>query len=108
MSLRDLKIKTGVVKRTAKELAAYRKEAEKQQERINKLIADGADDADIKKQNEVLEETNQMFPDCNRRLVAAHKELTDLVAAITKGTDEGAKASEELMAAQAVLAEANV
>ena len=69
-TLRDLKIKTNVVKRCifeyrstdldsslldlmdriSKELTHYQKELEKQQERIEKLIANGADDHDIRKQ----------------------------------------------------------
>ncbi|KAJ3056139.1 hypothetical protein HK097_007971 [Rhizophlyctis rosea] len=119
-SLRDLKIKTGVVRRKsligcffvdlsriAKELSSYQKEAEKQQARIDKLIAEGADDADVRKQREVLEETNLMFPDTKRRLAAAHKELVDLVAGVSAG-DESITASEELAAAQQVLAEVTV
>ena len=79
MSLRDLKIKTGVVKRVGKELSSYEKELVKQQERIDKLIASGADDADIRKQTEVLQETKDMFPDCYRRLETSQNELVELL-----------------------------
>jgi tubulin-specific chaperone A len=70
MPLSPLKIKTNVVKRydltntllpsaltnffennsIYKEHLGYGKEAETQQNRINKLIADGADEADVRKQ----------------------------------------------------------
>ncbi|KAK4518973.1 uncharacterized protein ATC70_009200 [Mucor velutinosus] len=50
MPLSPLKIKTNVVKRISKEHAGYLKEAETQQKRIDKLIAEGADEADVRKQ----------------------------------------------------------
>ncbi|KAL9537837.1 hypothetical protein MBANPS3_011420 [Mucor bainieri] len=50
MPLSPLKIKTNVVKRINKEHAGYLKEAETQQKRIDKLIAEGADEADVRKQ----------------------------------------------------------
>ncbi|KAF7722971.1 hypothetical protein EC973_002440 [Apophysomyces ossiformis] len=50
MTLRELKIKTNVVSRIYKEHLAYGKEAEQQQKRIDKLIANNADEADIRKQ----------------------------------------------------------
>ncbi|KAI8579287.1 hypothetical protein K450DRAFT_175207 [Umbelopsis ramanniana AG] len=79
MSFRELKIKTNVVKRISKEQISYGKELESQQKRIDKLIADGADEADVRKQKEVLEETVQMIPDVKRRLAAAVQELSTMV-----------------------------
>lgn len=55
---------------------------ESQQKRIDKLIADGADEADVRKQKEVLEETVQMIPDVKRRLAAAVQELSTMVVSI--------------------------
>eukprot|EP00842_Homolaphlyctis_polyrhiza_P000106 jgi/Hompol1/1096/HPOL_001629-RA len=81
LTLKELKIKSGVLKRTGKELLSYKKEAEKQQARIDKLVADGADNADIRKQHEVLDETVQILPDTKRRLEIAYKELVDALAA---------------------------
>ncbi|ORX58822.1 tubulin binding cofactor A [Hesseltinella vesiculosa] len=78
MTLKELKIKTNVVKRIYKEHIAYGKEAESQQKRIDKLIEQGADEADIRKQNEVLDETFQMIPDVNKRLAKAYQELLDM------------------------------
>ena len=48
--MRNLKIKTGVLKRISKELAAYSKEQSSQQARIDKLISNEADIHDIRKQ----------------------------------------------------------
>ncbi|CAO3623503.1 unnamed protein product [Mucor hiemalis] len=78
MPLSQLKIKTNVVKRILKERVGYAKEAETQQKRIDKLIADGADEADIRKQKEVLDETLQMIPDVEKRLAYAYEELQTL------------------------------
>ncbi|GAB5589635.1 hypothetical protein Unana1_04535 [Umbelopsis nana] len=99
MSFRELKIKTNVVKRIAKEQISYGKELESQQKRVDKLIEEGADEADVRKQKEVLEETVQMIPDVKRRLAAAYQELFSMVA------DPKYAGSEELEEAKQVLAE---
>ncbi|KAI7898907.1 tubulin binding cofactor A [Cokeromyces recurvatus] len=75
MPLSPLKIKTNVVKRIYKEHLGYLKEAETQQKRIDKLIAEGADEADVRKQKEVLAETQQMIPDVKKRLANAYQDL---------------------------------
>ncbi|KAI9315887.1 tubulin binding cofactor A [Dichotomocladium elegans] len=98
MTVRELKIKTNVVKRIAKEGVAYEKEAEAQQKRIDKLIADNADEADVRKQKEVLDETLMMIPDVKKRLAAAIKDLQDKEDPQYAGTVE-------LEEAQKVLAE---
>lgn len=51
--LKKLKIATGVVKRCGKEKLSYRKEADMQREKMEKMKAEGRDEADIKKMNEV-------------------------------------------------------
>ena len=56
--LKKLRIQTGVVKRCGKEKLSYRKEADMQREKIEKMKADGKDEADIKKMNEVCPRLN--------------------------------------------------
>ncbi|KAF9913386.1 hypothetical protein BX616_010096 [Lobosporangium transversale] len=80
MSTRDFSIKTGVLKRVAKEQVYYHAERDKQQKRINDMIAKDPNDYEIKKQREVLEETLDMLPDVERRKKAAHQDLANLVA----------------------------
>ncbi len=58
-------------------MESYEKEAQKQQEKINKLKSDGTDPHTIKKQEEVLAETLQMIPDTKKRLDIAKKDLQD-------------------------------
>ncbi|KAM6328945.1 tubulin-specific chaperone A isoform 2-T2 [Alca torda] len=77
--LRQIKIKTGVVRRLAKEKVMYEKEARQQEEKIEKMKAEACDDYGIKKQIEILQESRMMIPDCQRRLEAAHADLTQLL-----------------------------
>jgi len=77
---RQLKIKTGVVKRLAKEKEMYEKEAVDQAAKVEKMKAEEKDEYDIKKQKEVLEESRIMIPDCKRRLKTAYDDLKKLVA----------------------------
>ncbi|KAM9262931.1 tubulin-specific chaperone A isoform 1-T1 [Morus bassanus] len=48
--LRQIKIKTGVVRRLAKEKVMYEKEAKQQEEKIERMKAEACDDYGIKKQ----------------------------------------------------------
>uniref|UniRef100_A0A2R9BFC5 Tubulin-specific chaperone A n=1 Tax=Pan paniscus TaxID=9597 RepID=A0A2R9BFC5_PANPA len=96
--VRQIKIKTGVVKRLVKEKVMYEKEAKQQQEKIEKMRAEDGENYDIKKQAglqllassdpptpasqspgmisaEILQESRMMIPDCQRRLEAAYLDL---------------------------------
>ncbi|EGI63120.1 TBCA protein, partial [Acromyrmex charruanus] len=99
--IRTLKIKTGVVKRLAKEKVTYEKEAAQQRERIQKLKEQDKDGYDIKKQEEVLQESLMMVPDCQRRLVKAFEELKKILE-----TEQDLKEVEDYIEAEKVLQEA--
>ncbi|KAL6258598.1 tubulin-specific chaperone A isoform X2 [Pogonomyrmex barbatus] len=99
--IRTLKIKTGVVKRLAKEKVTYEKEAAQQRERIQKLKEQDKDGYDIKKQEEVLQESLMMVPDCQRRLVKAFEELKKIL-----DTEQDLKEVEDYIEAEKVLQEA--
>ncbi|XP_032664299.1 tubulin-specific chaperone A [Odontomachus brunneus] len=99
--VRTLKIKTGVVKRLAKEKITYEKEAAQQRERIQKLREQDKDGYDIKKQEEVLQESLMMVPDCQRRLVKAFEELKKIL-----DTEQDLKEFEDYIEAEKVLQEA--
>ncbi|KAM4054223.1 tubulin-specific chaperone A [Anomaloglossus baeobatrachus] len=77
--LRQIKIKTGVVKRLSKEKLMYEKEAKQQEEKIERMKSEGGDEYVIKKQTEILQESRMMIPDCHRRLEAAHTDLTQVL-----------------------------
>eukprot|EP00164_Ancoracysta_twista_P004765 GFYU01006451.1.p2 GENE.GFYU01006451.1~~GFYU01006451.1.p2 ORF type:complete len:116 (-),score=40.26 GFYU01006451.1:57-404(-) len=98
---KQIRIKTGVLKRSVKELASYEKEKAQQEGKIEKMRAEGAGEHDIKKQQEVLEETLVVLPECKTRIATA---ADDLKRAMTNCEgDEGVTGSEEYTAAQAEL-----
>jgi len=99
--IKQIKIKTGVLKRAGKEKASYRKEADMQKAKIEKMKEEGKDEHDIKKMGEVLQESLMMIPDCHRRLVAAKADMESILE-----TEKDLNESEEYIAAQAVVAEA--
>ncbi|XP_076249364.1 tubulin-specific chaperone A-like isoform X1 [Calliopsis andreniformis] len=99
--IRTLKIKTGIVKRLAKEKITYEKEAAQQRERIQKLKEQDKDGYDIKKQEEVLQESLMMVPDCQRRLIKAFEELKKIL-----DTEQDLKELEDYIEAEKVLQEA--
>lgn len=76
---RKIKIQTGVVRRIAKEKIMYEKEAIAMAEKIKKMEAAGDDEYVIKKQNECLAESQQMGPDCQKRLQQAIATLSSLL-----------------------------
>ncbi|ORX75003.1 putative tubulin-specific chaperone A, partial [Linderina pennispora] len=76
---RQLKIKTGAVKRLIKDKQCYLVEAESQRKRIAEYEARNAHEADVRKQREVLTETLAMVPDTERRIRAAMQDLENLL-----------------------------
>ncbi|EZA60865.1 tubulin-specific chaperone A [Ooceraea biroi] len=99
--IRTLKIKTGVVKRLAKEKITYEKEAALQRDKIQKLKEQDKDDYNIRKQEDVLQESLMMVPDCQRRLVKAFDELKKILE-----TEQDLKEVEDYIEAEKVLREA--
>ncbi|KAI4459980.1 tubulin-specific chaperone a [Holotrichia oblita] len=99
--LKTIKIKTGVVKRLTKEKVVYEKEAENQQQRVEKYKKEGKDEYEIRKQEEVLQESLMMVPDCQRRLLKAYDELHQILA-----TELDLQDKEEFKTAQTILEEA--
>ena len=77
--LKQMRIKTGVVRRLSKEKLSYKKEAEQQVARIEKMKKEGQDEYDIMKMGLVLQESLGMIPHCHRQLVAAHDDLAEIV-----------------------------
>uniref|UniRef100_A0A3Q2V3D4 Tubulin-specific chaperone A n=2 Tax=Haplochromini TaxID=319058 RepID=A0A3Q2V3D4_HAPBU len=84
--------------RLAKEEIAYITEAKQQEEKIERLKTEAADDYVIKKQMEVLQESRMMIPDCHRRLAIAHADLLQLLE-----TEEELAESEEYKEARSIL-----
>ncbi|XP_041370558.1 tubulin-specific chaperone A-like [Gigantopelta aegis] len=100
--IRNIKIKTGVVKRLTKEKSMYEQEAKQFAEKVEKMKADKKDEYDIRKQTEVAEESKMMIPDTLRRLGSATNELENIL----KQEDDLAE-TEEYKAARECLVLAN-
>lgn len=65
--LRQIKIKTGVLKRLTKEKTVYEKEIDQQKARIERFRGEGKDEHVLKKEEEILQEALMMVPDSHRR-----------------------------------------
>ncbi|KZV84306.1 tubulin binding cofactor A [Exidia glandulosa HHB12029] len=103
---RQLKIKTGVVKRLLKELTVYKQELEDQQLKLDKFIADGAEDWDIKNGRNMLEESRKMIPHTQSRLEKAVIDLREVV--VQAKLDTSMHELEEYIKADETLEEANI
>lgn len=101
--IRTIKIKTGVVKRLAKEKTVYEREAEQQKVRIQKLKDQGKDEYEIRKQEEVLNESLMMVPDCQRRLAVAYEELSKILE-----SEQDLKETEDYFNAEKILVDAKL
>ncbi|XP_069181530.1 tubulin-specific chaperone A [Procambarus clarkii] len=98
--IKQLRIKSGILKRCCKEKISYEKEAEQIQEKIKKMQDEGQDVYYIKKQDLLLQETQTVIPDCQKRLNSAYQDLKALVDAETELEE-----AEEYLAAKTVIEE---
>ncbi|EFO90660.1 hypothetical protein GCK72_000784 [Caenorhabditis remanei] len=106
--LKQLKIKTGVVKRLIKEHASYQKQVVKDEEKAEKLAADATNEDEeyvAKKAKEVVKETVTMVRDAHGRL---QKAIVDLQTLISSGSfsDECAELAEAKTQLEAAAASA--
>ena len=92
---RQLKIKTGVVKRVNKELSMYEKEVEDGEKKLIVMESSSQDPYDIKKFKEVVDESRSMVPDSKNRLRKALEDLDRLLEiADLENTEEYKQAKE--------------
>nr|CAH0100607.1 unnamed protein product [Daphnia galeata] len=73
--LKQIRIKTGVVNRIAKEKQSYETETETEKNRLLKFKENGGDSHILRKQEEVIQESAMMITDCQKRLTAAYADL---------------------------------
>ncbi|KAG8935482.1 hypothetical protein FRC02_008034 [Tulasnella sp. 418] len=106
---RQLKIKTGVVKRLSKELTLYNKEAEAQQRKYDEFkakVSNEEDEAKLRSEETMLKEAKKMVPDAESRLSKAVLDLREFTVA-TKDIPE-LKDDQDLIAAKEALEEAEM
>jgi len=102
-NLRQLKIKTGSVKRLFKEERSYRIEARDATAVLQRLKAEGADDAVIRNAERVVKDSEQMIPHTQTSLDKAVEGLEDLLTALEG--DDSITGSPEFQDAKVMLAE---
>ena len=65
---KKLKILLNSLKRLKKEVTYYNKELTENESKLNKMIEENKDEYDIKKQQEITDETKMMIPNATKRL----------------------------------------
>jgi len=103
---KQLKIKTGVVKRLLKEVTLYQKEEEAEVVKVEKLKADGAEPADLRRAEIILKEAQKMTPDAQERLGKSVADLRDLT--IQAMSLPGMEGDTELVKAKEAIEEAEL
>ena len=101
---RQLKIKTGVVRRITREHDSYQTEIQKDKDRIIKLRDTDASEYTIRKQEEVLAETISMVPNTRKRLQDALEDLCNFMK--ENDTEQTLTASEEWTEAENIIGKA--
>lgn len=71
--VRQLTIKSGVLKRLTKEKIVYEQEVDQQRARMVKLLAAGKDEHTMRKEEECLQESLMMVPNTQRRWVVVRR-----------------------------------
>ncbi|XP_063673714.1 tubulin-specific chaperone A-like [Bolinopsis microptera] len=94
---RQLKIRTGVVKRLSKELVMYEQEVTDGEAKLVEMKEANKDEYDIRKYTEVVAESKAMVPDCRNRLRKAVQDLDILLEDNTSMSGEAEyKAAQEM------------
>lgn len=73
--IKQLEIKTGVLKRLIRERSSYEEEVVTEMARFDRMKSSGKEEADLRLQTEVIRETEAMVPDTQRRLTAAYDDM---------------------------------
>ncbi|TRM65823.1 tubulin binding cofactor A [Schizophyllum amplum] len=76
---RQLKIKSGSVARLWKEYNMYRKEAEEQKVKVDKMIEDAADEYELRNAQRILAESERMIDDTSKRVGKSAVDLREIV-----------------------------
>lgn len=83
----QIKIKTLALGRLIKEEKMYKQETVEQAERVEKMKSNGDDEYEIKKQVEVLKDTEQMVPIMRKKIVEMKESLEGILVSIERSWD---------------------
>lgn len=81
------------------DVAYAQKESESERQRLSKMQADGGDEYEVRAQEKVIADADQMIPDYRKRLHSAISELAELM----KSPDMQAVAPDDLDSANKIL-----
>ena len=101
-TLRQLRIKTGIVSRISKDISSYQVEADIQQQRLDRMKMEGQDEYDILKMGQVVQESLMMVPHCVKKLVTARDDLESLLETLSDVTVGDLEAEEETEVARMI------
>ena len=101
-TLRQLRIKTGIVSRISKDISSYQVEADIQQQRLDRMKMEGQDEYDILKMGQVVQESLMMVPHCVKKLVTARADLESLLETLSDVTIGDLEAGEETEVARMI------
>ncbi|KAI9570190.1 tubulin binding cofactor A [Boletus coccyginus] len=101
---RQLKIKVGAAKRLFKEHKLYKAEADDRRQKLDRIVAEGGEEWEIKNAKRLFEESGRMIKDTGDRLEKATQELKTLVDSV-KSKPEFSE-DKELLEAEKELTEA--
>ena len=101
-TLRQLRIKTGIVSRISKDISSYQVEADIQQQRLDRMKMEGQDEYDILKMGQVVQESLMMVPHCVKKLVTARADLESLLETLSDVTVGDLEAGEETEVARMI------
>ncbi|CAG0892624.1 unnamed protein product [Cyprideis torosa] len=104
--VKNLRIKTGVVRRLLKEKISYEDQSIKDREKVNELKSKDAPKSELEHFQDILTETLRMIPDAQRRMKTYFQELKTIVDTQESSLKDLPGGQAELDAAKAVLAEA--
>ncbi|KAK6459085.1 tubulin-specific chaperone A [Scheffersomyces xylosifermentans] len=93
MSPTPLQIKVNALKRLIKEEKLYQQEVSEQEQYVNHMKSNNADEYELKKQIQVLEESQRMVPEVTRK-IQEHKEALKVFLESYKGDEDTAAARE--------------
>ncbi|KAI5968303.1 RBL2 [Candida margitis] len=95
MAPSQLQIKVNALKRLIKEKDLYQQEATEQEQYVKQMKANNSDEYELKKQVEVLEESQKMVPQVSEKIAQLKKSLQEYLENYTG--DEDVTAAKELL-----------
>ena len=89
-AVRELKIKAGILKRNLKDFNYYKKDMDQQKAKFDQMTEAGAEESELKKYKQGVEETTGVFFTCKPRIEDALSIVENLLGTYGEGQGLGA------------------